>query len=91
MHKLSRLIVVLGIVAAFGFGIAAMAGLGVQPVGCPLPDPDKAEKCPQTVLQPWRCGICLYVNKCYARAAGWNVSRNCQSNIGSEPPTPTRP
>ena len=68
-----------------------MAGINGQPVGCPLPDPDKAEKCPQTVLQPWRWGVCLFVNMCVAREAGLNVNLNCQSNIGSVAPTQSRP
>jgi hypothetical protein len=89
MRRLSQVIVVVGILAALGIGIAAMAD--AEPTACPLPDPEKVEKCPQFVLQPWRCGTCLYLNKCFASAAGWNVNRNCQSNIGSTPPTPSQP
>ena len=89
MHKLSRVILAVGILAAIGVGIATLSA--AEPTACPLPDPVKVEKCPQFVLQPWRCGTCLYLNKCFASAAGWNVNRNCQSNIGSTPPDPTRP
>ena len=91
MNKLARGMVVVGFLVALGFGIAAVAGVSGEPVGCPAWDPAKAEKCAQNILQPTICGSCLYPTKCYARAAGWNVNRNCRSAIGAEPPVVSRP
>jgi hypothetical protein len=90
MRRLTRGIVVVGFLVALGFGIAAVAGGSDQFISCPAWDPAKAEKCAQNILQPTICGLCLYPTQCYARAAGWNVNRNCRSAIGAEPPVVAR-